>query len=127
MIAILLILALAAIKANAKNDVSQLHKVRGTCYLPTGNKTASGTVPMQFRTVAARREDLGKTCLVYAIKKDGTLGELIFIGICEDTGGHIGLRNGERIDIFMDNETEMRKFVKKYGDWFMCQIIPSKG
>lgn len=101
-------------------------KLRGTCYLPTGNKTASGTVPMQFRTVAGRREDLGKTCLVYSVEDDH-IGQLIFIGVIEDTGGHKGLKNGTRVDFFMESKEEMNAFIKEYGDYFYVSIMDGVG
>lgn len=110
-----------------ENPYGELKKVRGTVYLPTGNKTRSGTVPKAYRTLSGRKEDLGKTVNVYSINPDGSIGELIFIGIIEDTGSAKWLNTGEAIDIFMDSKEAYKEFVKEYGDYFYIQMFDAEG
>ena len=104
----------------------ELKKSWLTCYLPTGNKTASGTVPKMFRTIAGRKEDIGKTCIVYSINEDGGIGHVIFIGKIEDTGGPF-IRSGQRIDIFVDTMEDAENWIDIYGDYTMIQIIEGEG
>lgn len=96
-------------------------KMRVTCYLPTGNKTADGTVPYEG-ICAARREDLGKVAVVYDL-------EMNLIGFFEvrDTGGAASLKNGTSIDIFRDNMGRAREWIAAYGDYCYVQMIQADG
>ena len=126
---ILLLLIPCSIASASKkqdNPYGDPFKIRTTCYLPTGNKTASGTVPKMFRTIAGRKEDIGKTCIVYSINDDGSIGHVIFIGEIEDTGGPF-IRSGQRIDIFVNTMEDAENWIDIYGDYTMIQIIEGEG
>lgn len=96
-------------------------KMRVTCYLPTGNKTADGTVPYEG-ICAARRQDLGKVAVVYDM-------DMQLIGFFEvrDTGGHERLKNGTSIDIFRDNMDRAKEWIATYGDYCYVQLIEADG
>ena len=99
----------------------EMQKVRCTCYLPTGNKTADGTVPYEG-IIASNREHLGDMCMVFDM--DGAL-----IGIFEsrDVGGHRKLRNGTAIDVYRDNMDRAKEWVQTYGDYVQIIWIDAEG
>lgn len=119
-------LALAAIHVNAKPDYTKPTKIRATCYLPTGNRCATGVYPRHGITVAGKREWFGKTCILYHINKDGSIGKLIGYFVVEDTGGYF-IRNGIRIDVYRDTMDEARAWIKKHGDYVYMQLLNSEG
>ena len=88
-----------------------LQKVRCTCYLPTGNKTADGTVPYEG-ICASNRDHLGDVAVLYSVD-----GEFIGFFECRDVGGHRKLRNGTAIDIYRDNMDNAWEWVGKWGDY----------
>lgn len=88
-----------------------LQKVRCTCYLPTGNKTADGTVPYEG-ICASNKDHLGDIAVLYS-----TEGEFIGFFECRDVGGHRKLRNGTAIDIFRDDMDRAWKWVGEWGDY----------
>lgn len=88
-----------------------LQKVRCTCYLPTGNKTADGTVPYEG-IIASNREHLGDVALLYSLD-----GEFIGFFECRDIGGHQKLRNGTAIDIYRDSMDRAWEWVGEWGDY----------
>ena len=96
-------------------------KMRVTCYLPTGNKTADGTVPYEG-ICAARRDWIGKVAIVYDM-------DMRLIGFFEirDTGGHKRIRDGSSIDIFRDNMDRANEWIAKYGDYCFVQIVEADG
>jgi 3D (Asp-Asp-Asp) domain-containing protein len=96
-------------------------KVRCTCYLPTGNPTASGVYPYEG-IIASNKEHLGQIAALYT-------EDMEFIGYFEskDTGGHKALKNGTRIDVYRDSEASYKKWVKDYGDYVYIQWIESEG
>ena len=96
-------------------------KMRVTCYVPTGNKTADGTVPYEG-ICAARRCDLGKVAVVYDMEMN-----LIGYFECRDTGGHERLKNGTSIDIFRDNMDRAKEWIATYGDHCFVQLIEADG
>ena len=123
LIAILVTIVLTT-SAQAKNvnyNYVSLNKIRCTCYLPTGNPTASGVYPYEG-IIAANKERLGQTAALYT-------EDMEFIGYfeCKDVGGHKGLKNGTRIDVYRDTEASYRKWVKDYGDYVYIQWIESEG
>ena len=89
----------------------ELQKVRCTCYLPTGNRTADGTVPYEG-ICASNRDHLGDVAVLYS-----TEGEFIGFFECRDVGGHRKLRNGTAIDIFRDDMDRAWEWVGEWGDY----------
>ena len=94
-----------------------LQKVRCTCYLPTGNKTADGTVPYEG-ICASNREHLGDVAVLYSMK-----GEFIGFFECRDVGGHRKLRNGTAIDIYRDSMDRAFEWIGEYGDYVYAYWI----
>lgn len=88
-----------------------LQKVRCTCYLPTGNKTADGTVPYEG-IIASNRDHLGDVAVLYSVD-----GEFIGFFECRDIGGHRKLRNGTAIDVYRDNMDRAWEWVGEWGDY----------
>ena len=89
----------------------ELQKVRCTCYLPTGNKTADGTVPYEG-ICASNRDHLGDVAVLYSCD-----GEFIGFFECRDIGGHRKLRNGTAIDIYRDSMDRAWEWVGEWGDY----------
>ena len=98
----------------------KLELIRATCYLPTGHPTASGVYPYEG-IIASNRAHLGQIAALYSI-------DMGFIGYfeCRDTGGHIGLKNGTRIDVYRENRARLKEWVNKYGDYVYIQWIDAK-
>ena len=100
----------------------ELKKSWLTCYLPTGNPTASGVMPRRG-IMAGKREWLGKTALIY--ERDGDkVGDLIGIYEILDTGtGKDGaIKEGRAVDIFCETESDI---VPTQKIWI--QIVDAKG
>ena len=100
----------------------ELNKSWLTCYLPTGNPTASGVMPRRG-IMAGKREWLGKTALIY--ERDGDkVGDLIGIYEILDTGtGKDGaIKEGRAVDIFCETESDI---VPTQKIWI--QIVDAKG
>ena len=89
----------------------ELQKVRCTCYLPTGNKTADGTVPYEG-ICASNRDHLGDVAVLYSVE-----GEFIGFFECRDIGGHRKLRNGTAVDIYRDSMDRAWEWVDEWGDY----------
>lgn len=71
-----------------------------TAYCPSGNLTASGTVPVAYHTIAASEKyDIGTELYI----------EDIGYCIVEDRGGPL-IQSGERIDLFVNSEEEAIEF-----------------
>lgn len=98
-----------------------LQTVRATCYLPTGNRTADGTVPYEG-IIASNRDHLGDVAILYT-----TEGEFIGYFECRDIGGHRKLRNGTAIDIFRDSMDRAWDWVHTYGDYVQILWIEAEG
>ena len=98
----------------------ELELIRATCYLPTGNRTASGVYPYEG-IIASNRAHLGQVAALYSI-------DMEFIGYfeCRDTGGHIGLKNGTRIDVYRDNRARLKEWVNTYGDYVYIKWIDAE-
>ena len=107
----------ASAKTKAKEDHADAYRVRCTCYLPTGNKTAGGVYPYEG-IIATNREHLGQTAALYT-------EDMELIGYFEslDTGGHKELKNGTRIDVYRKNMKRAKKWIKKYGDYVYIEWI----
>ena len=95
--------------------------MRCTCYTPTGNKTADGTIPFEG-ICASNREHLGQVAVVWT-------RDMEFVGYfeCRDTGSHEGLVNGTRIDIFRETEKGVREWQQTVGDWVIVQWVSGNG
>lgn len=96
-------------------------KVRCTCYLPTGNVTADGTMPYEG-ILASNREHLGDMALLFEL--DGTP-----IGMfeCRDTGGAKSLKNGTSIDIYRTDIDRAWDWVHTYGDYVYVKWVKAEG
>lgn len=99
---------------------TSLSRVRATVYLPTGNKTATGIIPYEG-IIASNSEHLGQSAFLYTENM-----ELIGLFECQDTGGHKGLKDGSRIDIFRNSEGSYREWVRNYGDYVYIQWMEAK-
>lgn len=99
---------------------------RVTVYCQNSGQTYSGTFPMAGRTVAGRREDVGKAAVLYMVDHDSEgnqiIGDLVGIYQIEDTGSHPRLQTGA-IDVFCNTDDECWQWVKKHGDFLYVQII----
>lgn len=101
--------------------------IRATCYIAHGDnaRTADGSVP-EVGMLAGKREYLGKSAILYEVKEDGTIGDLIgYFEFC-DTGGHKGLKNGTRIDVYRDTLSDCYDWIGRYGDYVYLQILDAK-
>ncbi|MDO4801871.1 MAG: hypothetical protein Q4A15_06865 [Prevotellaceae bacterium] len=101
--------------------------IRATCYTSYGDnaRTADGSVP-EVGMLAGKREYLGKSAILYEVKEDGTIGDLIgYFEFC-DTGGHKGLKNGTRIDVYRDTLSDCYDWIGRYGDYVYLQILDAK-
>lgn len=81
-----------------------------SCYLPTGYRTADGTVPYEG-VVSSNREHLGMDCIVY----DENLIPVMRLE-CRDIGGNKLLREGKAIDVFRDSYDRCLQLKQNYGD-----------
>ena len=95
--------------------------VRCTCYLPTGNRTADGTVPYEG-IIASNREHLGDMAILLTMD-----GEYIAMMECRDVGGHRKLRNGTARDVDRDTMERAWEGVHTYGDYVQIIWIPAEG
>ena len=94
--------------------VTEPYIIECTAYNPTGKQCCDGTWPVEGVTVAGKKSWLGRSCRLYYLGKDNTIGKLIGTYTFHDTGfGHdpdgdgIGsIETGERIDLFMDSYTQ---------------------
>ena len=95
-----------------------LEKVYLSCYLPTGNKTADGTVPYEG-IVSSNKEHLGMDCIMYDMNLNAvTRWE------CRDVGGHKLLREGKAIDVYRDNMERAQDMRDRYGYYVYVEWIP---
>lgn len=132
MTAMMAMLSLNPIRTSA--TASELKKIRCTCYCEdgitySGHKTHMGVI-------AGRREDIGDVAALYAINSDGSLGDFIGyfdfydIGAGIDTDGDgIGdsIKKGKSVDVFRNNLTDVKEFIKTYGDYVYIKIIEAEG
>lgn len=125
-------LSLSPIRSNATG--SELKKIRCTCYCEQGI-TYSGHATHKG-VIAGRREDVGDIAALYAINPDGSLGPFIgyfdFYDIgagCDTDGDGIGdsILTGKSVDVFRDNLSEVKEFIKQYGDYVYIKIIEAEG
>lgn len=96
----------------------RLEKVYLSCYLPTGNKTADGTVPYEG-IVSSNKEHLGMDCILY----DADLVPYARFE-CRDIGGNSMLRAGTAIDVYRDDMDRAWQFIGDHGTWAYIEWIP---
>ena len=101
--------------------LGEAQTVRCTCYLPTGHRTADGTVPYEG-IIASNREHLGDMAILLTMD-----GEMIGMYESRDIGGHYKLRNGTAIDVYRDNIERAWDWVHNYGDYVQVIWIPAEG
>ena len=108
-------------KAIASNIPDGFERIRCTCYLPTGNKTADGTIPYEG-IIASNREHMGDVAILYT--EDGE-----YIGLFEvrDTGGAESLKNGTSVDVFRDNMDRAKEWIATYGDYVLVKWVKAEG
>lgn len=119
--AILLMITCIQISADDVIIPEGCEVVRCTCYTPTGNKTATGVYPYEG-ICASNREHLGMVASVYTL-------DMKFVGYfeCRDLGGHKGLQDGTRIDIFRETEEGVREWQNTVGDYCIVQWVKGEG
>lgn len=97
-----------------------------TAYCPTGNLTATQTVPREGRTIAGKREWFGKTLVVFEDKGNG-LEPQNYLGsfICEDTSkAGSPVASGRVVDILIEDYDRAVQFGAKK---VIIYIIDSEG
>lgn len=88
-----------------------LERVYLSCYLPTGNRTADGTVPYEG-ICSANIEHLGMDCIMYDAKTLTAVARWE----CRDVGGNSLLRQGKAIDVFRTDMKRALQLKQEYGD-----------
>lgn len=104
----------------------ELYKMHATAYILKG-KTASGEEVRHGICASGHREWMGKTIIIYQRKPDGSVGDMIGIYECLDTGCKDTI-----IDVWCDGMDEAKEFAKKtWADGckgkIYVQVIDAKG
>lgn len=133
----LLLCSLKKESLNAENYCPVVYQepfmVESTAYYnPNNNYCADGSYPIAGLTVAGKREWLGKTCAIYTVAEDGSIGD--FMGYYEfrDTGfgndkdgnGIGSIQEGTCIDIYFDTKEECINYGRRN---VYIQVIDAKG
>lgn len=95
-----------------------LERVQLSCYLPTGYRTADGTVPYKG-VVSSNTERLGMDCILY----DANLVPYARFE-CRDIGGNSMLKAGTAIDVYRDDMDRAWQFIGNHGTWAYIEWIP---
>ena len=101
-------------------QAGELFSVKATAYCYNSGATATGTIPVEGRTLAGKREWFGKTAYIWEDKGNGIESQN-FIGRfkVEDTGG-APIRNGYVVDVFItDYDRAMQFGCKKVYIWLV--------
>lgn len=117
-LAVSLIGVTGTVKAAEKEPYGDFKQMEATAYCDKGF-CYDETVPKAGITVAAAKEYIGKTFIIYSEN-----WELIGIFECHDTGGDYRIKNGTVVDIYMDSEDECWKFGRQKVH---VQIVDAKG
>lgn len=90
--------------------------IRTTCYIATGNPTASGVMPEEGM-IAGKKEDIGKIAILYD-------QDMHYIGTFEitDTGGS-PIRKGNVIDVYRDSMDRVYEWHAEYGKYTYMQVV----
>lgn len=91
-------------------EVSEPFLGKTTGYILQGT-TASGE---EVRTgiCASSRENLGKTCILYLVNEDGSIGEPYMVLECKDTGGNKLIKEGKLIDVWFSDLDQVYEHMK---------------
>lgn len=121
LLVVAILLMTATMKSKASDNFVEPVKMRVTCYLPTGNPTASGIMPFEGMC-AAKRDWIGKVAVLYT-------EDMEYVGCFEilDTGGHERIKSGKSIDIFRDDMERANAWIQEYGDYMYVQVISADG
>lgn len=95
-----------------------LERVYLSCYLPTGNRTADGTVPYEG-ICSANAEHLGMDCVMYDAKTLTAVARWE----CRDVGGNSLLRQGKAIDVFRTDMNRAIQLKQEYGNYVYIKWI----
>ena len=125
------ILLFAALSAKA--DEGEPFKMYTTAY-HHGEITASG-VPVRRGICAVKREWMGLTAIVYEYKPDGSMGDMIGIWECLDTGfggdadgdGVGSLEAGKVIDMYFPTLEECQAWMEQTGGKVYVQLVDAEG
>ena len=124
------VLAIASIDAKA----GDLNRIRCTCYVEDG-WTYSGHYTNDH-VIAGMKSNIGDVAALYAIDENGDVGEFIGyfdfydIGAGIDTDGDgkgDSIIKGKSIDVFRNNMTEAKEWIRTYGDYVFIKIIKAEG
>lgn len=102
------------VQADTNLADGRLHEAEATAYAWSGNKTATGTIPADRRTVAFSPKYYGCCIAIWEYTDECASHQGDFLGyyIIEDTGSE-PIENGEVIDIFIYSESECFEFGRK--------------
>lgn len=125
------ILLFAALSAKA--DEGEPFKMYTTAY-HHGEITASG-VPVRRGICAIKREWMGLTAIVYEYKPDGSMGDMIGIWECLDTGfggdadgdGVGSIEAGKVIDMYFPTLEECQAWMEQTGGKVYVQLVDAEG
>lgn len=120
-------LVISSIRVEASESFEQPAVIRCTCYCDQGI-TKSGQ-QVREGIVAGKEEWLGKAAILYEVKEDGSIGDLIGIYEFLDTGYGIdgSLIDGTSIDIYCPSLDACSEWTKEHGDYVYLQIVDGKG
>lgn len=133
-ISCLLVIGLLLFAAlSAKADEGEPFKMYTTAY-HHGEITASG-VPVRRGICAVKREWMGLTAIVYEYKPDGSMGDMIGIWECLDTGfggdadgdGVGSIESGKVIDMYFPTLEECRDWMEQTGGKVYVQLVDAEG
>ena len=133
-ISCLLVIGLLLFAAlSAKADEGEPFKMYTTAY-HHGEITASG-VPVRRGICAVKREWMGLTAIVYEYKPDGSMGDMIGIWECLDTGfggdadgdGVGSIEAGKVIDMYFPTLEECQEWMKQTGGKVYVQLVDAEG
>ena len=118
---------------SAKADEGEPFKMYTTAY-HHGEITAS-SVPVRRGICAVKREWMGLTAIVYEYKPDGSMGDMIGIWECLDTGfggdadgdGVGSIESGKVIDMYFPTLEECRDWMKQTGGKVYVQLVDAEG
>lgn len=133
-ISCLLVIGLLLFAAlSAKADEGEPFKMYTTAY-HHGEITASG-VPVRRGICAVKREWMGLTAIVYEYKPDGSMGDMIGIWECLDTGyggdadgdGVGSIEAGKVIDMYFPTLEECQEWMEQTGGKVYVQLVDAEG
>lgn len=113
---------------------SELIKIRATCYCENGI-TYSGNYTHEG-ILAGRKEDIGDVAAIYAVAEDGSVGEFIGYFEFEDCGAGFDTDGdgkgdstikGKTVDIFRNNLSRVKDWIRTYGDYVYIKRIEAEG